>query len=248
MRRPFALTLAASPDLRPVPPVAAHRLVSSCSAPGADRPAAVAQQATPAFPSEVQLITVDAVVLNALGRPVRDLTQDDFTVTEDGHPQEIVRFEAFTESSARRGLRSPSPPWPATRAGRGPAERTRSWWTTWGSPRPAADSARDAVVVLPRALGARRRSRDPRDDERRGLVERPHAGRTGRPAGGPRAHQGPLRRVAVSRSHDRTTRRSGSTTTRTRPPSPASTRTVPSAAPADPRPGPIPPGAGSRSG
>jgi VWFA-related protein len=72
----------------------------------AERPA-VAQEPAPAFSTEVQLITVDAVVLNSLGRPVRGLTQDDFAVFEDGHPQEIVRFEAFTEDPADE---APEPP------------------------------------------------------------------------------------------------------------------------------------------
>jgi VWFA-related protein len=48
----------------------------------------------PRFPSEVQLITVDALVLDSAGRPVRDLTKADFVVTEDGRPRDIASFEA----------------------------------------------------------------------------------------------------------------------------------------------------------
>ena len=47
------------------------------------------------FPSKVELVTVDAVVLDAKGKPVPGLTRDDFVVSEDGHPREIARFEAF---------------------------------------------------------------------------------------------------------------------------------------------------------
>jgi VWFA-related protein len=49
----------------------------------------------PTFPAGVELITVDAVVLDAGGRPVPGLTRDDFVVKEDGRPREIVSFEAF---------------------------------------------------------------------------------------------------------------------------------------------------------
>lgn len=56
---------------------------------------AQAPQAPPTFPSGVELITVDAVVLDHNGRPVPGLTRDDFVVKEEGRPQEIVSFEAF---------------------------------------------------------------------------------------------------------------------------------------------------------
>jgi VWFA-related protein len=49
----------------------------------------------PTFPSQVELVTVDAIVLGEKGRPVRGLTREDFTLSEDGKPQEIVSFEAF---------------------------------------------------------------------------------------------------------------------------------------------------------
>jgi VWFA-related protein len=43
------------------------------------------------FRSESELVTVDALVLDKHGDPVRDLAQTDFTIVEDGRPQ-IVRF------------------------------------------------------------------------------------------------------------------------------------------------------------
>jgi VWFA-related protein len=52
----------------------------------------------PTFPSGVELITVDAVVLDTNGRPVPGLARDDFVVKEDGRPQEIASFEAFDGS------------------------------------------------------------------------------------------------------------------------------------------------------
>src|SRR5882672_2763729 len=48
----------------------------------------------PSFPAQVSAITVDVVVLDKSGAPVRGLTRDDFTVLEDGRPQAIVGFEA----------------------------------------------------------------------------------------------------------------------------------------------------------
>jgi VWFA-related protein len=52
----------------------------------------------PVFGTEVQLITVDAVVLDKERRPVPGLTRDDFVVMEDGQRVEIVRFEAFAQA------------------------------------------------------------------------------------------------------------------------------------------------------
>src|SRR5262245_10815192 len=49
---------------------------------------------TPTFPSAVDLITVDAVVVDGKGQPVPGLTREDFVLTEDGRPQPIVTFEA----------------------------------------------------------------------------------------------------------------------------------------------------------
>jgi VWFA-related protein len=75
--------------------------------------ASFAQQeppAVPVFPSAVELVTVDAVVLDDRGRPVRGLKREDFTLTEDGRPQEIASFEAVDAGeieppdAARRAL------------------------------------------------------------------------------------------------------------------------------------------------
>jgi VWFA-related protein len=68
--------------------------------------------AVPAFPAVVELITVDAVVLDRDGRPVPGLTRDDFAVSEDGKPQTIATFEAFDlrgPAAAREVPRLPDP-------------------------------------------------------------------------------------------------------------------------------------------
>jgi VWFA-related protein len=49
----------------------------------------------PTFRAAVELVTVDAVVLDNNGRAVPFLTKDDFVLEEDGEPQQIVSFEAF---------------------------------------------------------------------------------------------------------------------------------------------------------
>jgi VWFA-related protein len=50
--------------------------------------------APPSFPTQAEAITVDVVVLDRDGQPVRGLTREDFTLLEDGRPQAIVGFEA----------------------------------------------------------------------------------------------------------------------------------------------------------
>jgi VWFA-related protein len=51
-------------------------------------------QSIPAFPARAEAITVDVVVLDNEGRPVRGLAKEDFTLLEDGRPQRIVGFQA----------------------------------------------------------------------------------------------------------------------------------------------------------
>jgi len=49
---------------------------------------------TPSFPSGIDLITVDAVVLDKKGGVIADLTPEDFTILEDGKVQTITSFQA----------------------------------------------------------------------------------------------------------------------------------------------------------
>jgi VWFA-related protein len=58
-----------------------------------------AQPTTPAspaprFPAGVELVVVDAVVVDEGGRPMAGLSGDDFIVLEDGEPRSITSFEA----------------------------------------------------------------------------------------------------------------------------------------------------------
>jgi VWFA-related protein len=52
------------------------------------------RQAPPTFQSSVDVVLVDASVLDKQRRPVRGLTTADFTILEDGKPQPIVAFTA----------------------------------------------------------------------------------------------------------------------------------------------------------
>ena len=74
-------------------------LVLALFAAGAGAVAAGAQQAPqqpppPRFRTGVVIVPVDVRVLDRSGKPVTDLTQADFTVVEDGAPQEIRHFSA----------------------------------------------------------------------------------------------------------------------------------------------------------
>src|SRR5512139_1092464 len=78
-----------------------------------------ATQAPPTFPSGVELITVDAVVLDGDGRPVPGLAREDFVVKEDGRPREIASFEAFVAGAPEAG----EPEAPAAVASNAPGAR-----------------------------------------------------------------------------------------------------------------------------
>ncbi|MBK5257648.1 MAG: hypothetical protein JJE39_16615, partial [Vicinamibacteria bacterium] len=65
-----------------------------------------------AFPSGVELVTVDAVVTDKKNAPIENLSRDSFQVFEDGKPQTIASFEAVVlpaaPSSGPRKLRTVS--------------------------------------------------------------------------------------------------------------------------------------------
>jgi VWFA-related protein len=70
----------------------------------------------PSFASKVELVTVDAVVVDGKGKPVRGLTAGDFTLFEDGKPQDIASFEAFDLGEERPEAIGTAPPPPGQAA------------------------------------------------------------------------------------------------------------------------------------
>jgi VWFA-related protein len=75
------------------------------------------QNAVPAFPSRVEVVTLDVVVVDKQGRALSGLAAADFTVFEDGRPQVVVAFEAVdlkagpvaVPAAGLPGLASPQP-------------------------------------------------------------------------------------------------------------------------------------------
>ena len=59
-------------------------------------PAVICAQSAPPIHVDVRLVNVFVNVTDAAGAPVPGLTQDDFALSEDGHPQKITYFERDT--------------------------------------------------------------------------------------------------------------------------------------------------------
>ena len=57
-------------------------------------------QEPPRFPSAAEIVRIDAVVVDAAGRPVTGLLAADFVVEENGKPREIASFEPIVVRSA----------------------------------------------------------------------------------------------------------------------------------------------------
>src|SRR5205823_3938231 len=60
--------------------------------------AAVPQQAPPRFQSGVDVISVDATVVDGDGRPIRDLAASDFSVRIDGRSRRVISAEFVSTS------------------------------------------------------------------------------------------------------------------------------------------------------
>src|SRR5205085_11139486 len=87
-REPFA-----SPGIFRRPRASVRRMIGAgvivCACLGAR---ASAQQAPPVFRSATSIVSVDVIVRDASGNVVKGLTAADFTVLEDGKPQQIETF------------------------------------------------------------------------------------------------------------------------------------------------------------
>jgi VWFA-related protein len=67
---------------------------------------AVAQDKPPTFPSAVDIVTVDVVVSDRKGNTVGGLGRGDFTLLEDGVPQEITSFESVASAAEEHATAS----------------------------------------------------------------------------------------------------------------------------------------------
>jgi VWFA-related protein len=118
-------------------PVAALALAAGLGAGGLVP--APAQEIAPAVRAE--LVQIDVIVVDAQGKPVRDLTRDNFQVLEDGKPQRIAHF--ILAGPNRAALTAPSPsPAPAD------SPATPAAATTPATPEPARGPARRVVIVV----------------------------------------------------------------------------------------------------
>ena len=83
-------------------------------------PAAAQQQPgqlpRPAFSSSVDIVSVDVNVIDRNGRPVRDLTADDFALSVDGRPRKIASAQ-FISVTAPEAVPTPTPADYTTNAG-----------------------------------------------------------------------------------------------------------------------------------
>ena len=52
------------------------------------------EEETPAFGAEVEIVTVDVVVVDRKGRAVPGFQRSDFSLYENGEPQAITKFES----------------------------------------------------------------------------------------------------------------------------------------------------------
>ena len=86
----------------------------------ASAPVSAQETASPRFPGQVELVTVDAVVLDRAGQPVTGLTAADFAITENGVSQALASFEAVVVPGMVE--ERPAPPQPFS-TNVGPQER-----------------------------------------------------------------------------------------------------------------------------
>jgi len=100
---------------QPTQPNLTSANVTQIAGPGT--PPVTTMPATPAptFHAKAQLVQVDIAVTDAKGQPIRGLQQSDFTVLEDGKPQEIRAFDAhvpIANEVASATAESTTPPLP----------------------------------------------------------------------------------------------------------------------------------------
>jgi hypothetical protein len=112
--RAIAQEPAPSPSQAPAPAPSPSPAVTTPAPPAADASTAgapsTASASTPTFSTEVELVTVDVVVTDKKNASVTDLKRDDFTILEDGKPQEISTFDSIQVPDAPAAVPATKPP------------------------------------------------------------------------------------------------------------------------------------------
>lgn len=90
-------------------PVPAPMRAQQPAAPQQPAPSADPPPTQPSFRVEANFVRVDAYPTDAKGKPITDLTADDFEVLEDNKPQKVTQFEhiALSTTTAREERRDP---------------------------------------------------------------------------------------------------------------------------------------------
>ncbi|MGA9566571.1 MAG: VWA domain-containing protein [Candidatus Korobacteraceae bacterium] len=120
-------------------PAANATLTASASAPPGPAaeshvqqpPPGEASSTNPVFRTTTRLVQVDVVVTNKQGRPIPNLTQADFTVLQDGKPQQVHVFEPHTGTTGGSGSAAAAnaPKLPANTYSNHPNDATADSWT-----------------------------------------------------------------------------------------------------------------------
>lgn len=79
------------------------------SIPASPAPGESPTEPTPTFAAGVELVTVDVVVTDKKNSSVTGLRREDFTILEDGRPQEISTFDAIQVPDAPAAVPAPKP-------------------------------------------------------------------------------------------------------------------------------------------
>ncbi len=86
----------AAREMRRMRPSVCLRLLTAASIFGALAGLAAQQTQQPVFSSRTWLVPIDVRVVDSGGRPIAGLTASDFTIAEDGVPQQVAHFSAVS--------------------------------------------------------------------------------------------------------------------------------------------------------